>query len=58
MTTINTGSLRSPLPFKATVPQTTEHDPPPTRQSVTNAETYYFTLHYDQVRLVMPPPAL
>ena len=29
----------------------------PARQSATNnADTYYLTLHYNQVRLIMPPP--
>ena len=28
----------------------------PARQSVKNADTYYITLHYDQVRLIMPHP--
>ena len=28
----------------------------PARQSVTNADTYYLTLHYDQVRFIVPPP--
>ena len=31
--TINTGSLRPPLPFKATVSQTSAHDPPPNDKS-------------------------
>ena len=28
----------------------------PARQSATNADTYYLTLHYKQARLIMPPP--
>ena len=56
MTTINTGSLRTPPPYRGDSVANYSARSSPTRRNVTNADKYYLTLHYYQVRLLMPPP--
>ena len=45
-----------PPPFQGDSVENHSARSTPTRQSATNADTYYLTLHYNQVRLIMPPP--
>ena len=55
---VTKGHYANPLPFKATVSETKVQDPPShrARASPMPSPTTLLTLHYYQVRLIMPPP--